>query len=81
MLSHLVSNVPRRAIPNARRAISFQVAASSRARSRALTVSAIRVQAIMHGSKDAKETGDLEIQQHSRLVARGKYLHGIESES
>jgi len=58
MLSHLVSNVPRRAIPHARRAISFQ--------------------SILHGSKDAKETGDLEIQQHSRLVARGKYLHGIE---
>ena len=81
MLSHLVSNVPRRAIPNARRAISVQVAASSRARSRALTVSAVRAQSILHGSKDAKEVGDLEIQQHSRLVARGKYLHGIESAS
>jgi hypothetical protein len=81
MLSHLVSNIPRRAIPNARRAISVQVAASSRARSRTLTVSAVRAQSILHGSKDAKESGDLEIQQHSRLVARGKYLHGIESAS
>jgi hypothetical protein len=81
MLSHLVSNVPRRAIPNARRAISVQVAASSRARSRALTVSAVRAQSILHGSKDAKEVGDLEIQQHSRIVARGKYLHGLESAS
>ena len=82
MLAHLVSNFPRRAIPSARRAISVQVLpASPRARSRALTVSAIRVQSILHGSKEAKEAGDHEIQQHSRLVARGKYLHGIESAS
>lgn len=81
MLPHLVSNLSRRAIPSARRAISVQVAASPRARSRALTVSAIRAQSILHGSKEAKEAGDHEIQQHSRLVARGKYLHGIESTS
>jgi len=81
MLSRLAYNVPSRAIPIARRAISVQVAASSRARSRALTVSAIRAQSILHGSKEAKEAGDHEIQQHSRLVARGKYLHGIESAS
>jgi hypothetical protein len=82
MLAHLVSNLPRRAVPSARRAISVQVLpASPRARSRALTVSAIRAQSILHGSKEAKEAGDHEIQQHSRLVARGKYLHGIESAS
>ena len=81
MLAHLVSNFPRRAVPNARRAISVQVPASPRARSRALTVSAIRAQSILHGSKEAKEAGDNETQQHSRLVARGKYLHGIESTS
>ena len=81
MLAHLVSNFPRRALPNARRSISVQVPASPRARSRALTVSAIRAQSILHGSKDAKEAGDDEIQQHPRIVARGKYLHGIESTS
>ena len=82
MLVHLVSNFPRHAVPSARRAISVQVLpASPRARSRALTVSAIRAQSILHGSKEAKEAGDHEIQQHSRLVARGKYLHGIESTS
>jgi hypothetical protein len=81
MLSRLAYNLPSRAIPIARRAISVQVAASSRARSRALTVSAVRAQSILHGSKEAKEAGDHEIQQHSRLVARGKYLHGIESAS
>ncbi|KAH9995959.1 NIPSNAP-domain-containing protein [Russula vinacea] len=47
-------------------------------RSRALTVSAVRTQSILHGSQEAKEVGDHEIQQHSRLVARGKYLHGME---
>jgi hypothetical protein len=41
----------------------------------------IRAQSILHGSKEAKEVGDHETQQHSRLVARGKYLHGIESTS
>ena len=81
MLSRLVYNLPSRAIPIARRAISVQVAAPSRARSRALTVSVVRAQSILHGSKEAKEAGDHEIQQHSRLVARGKYLHGIESAS
>ena len=81
MLAYLISNFPRRAVPNARRAISLQVPASPRARSRALTVSAICAQSILHGSKEAKEAGDDEIQQHSRIVARGKYLHGIESTS
>ena len=81
MIPHLFSNLPRHAVPSARRAISVQVPASPRARSRALTVSAIRAQSILHGSKEAKEAGDHEIQQHSRIVARGKYLHGIESTS
>ena len=39
------------------------------------------LQSILHGSPEAKEVGDLEVQQHSRLVARGKYLHGFERES
>jgi len=43
-----------------------------------ITRRAISVQSILHGSKEAQEAGDNEIQQHSRLVARGKYLHGIE---
>jgi hypothetical protein len=81
MLAHLVSNFPRRAVPSAKRAISVQVPTSPRARSRALTVSAVRTQSILHGSQEAKEVGDHEIQQHSRLVARGKYLHGMESTS
>jgi len=38
----------------------------------------ISVKSILHGSPEAKEAGDLEVQQHSRLVARGKYLHGFE---
>lgn len=80
MLAHLASSFPRRAVPSVPRAISVQVPTSPRARSRALTVSAVR-QSILHGSKEAKEDGDHEIQQHSRLVARGKYIHGIESTS
>jgi len=38
----------------------------------------ISVQSILPGSPEAKEAGDIEVQQHSRLVARGKYLHGFE---
>lgn len=38
-------------------------------------------QSILHGSPEAKEEGDVQIQQHSKLVARGKYVHGFESES
>jgi len=38
----------------------------------------ISVKSILHGSPEAKEVGELEVQQHSRLVARGKYLHGFE---
>jgi len=41
-------------------------------------VRSISVQSILHGSPEAKESGDVEVLQHSRLVARGKYLHGFE---
>ncbi|KAH8099830.1 NIPSNAP-domain-containing protein [Cristinia sonorae] len=39
---------------------------------------AISVQSILHGSPEAKAEGDVQIQQHSKLVARGKYVHGFE---
>ncbi|KAF4611750.1 hypothetical protein D9613_004249 [Agrocybe pediades] len=39
----------------------------------------ISVQSLLHGSPEAKQAGDLEIQQHSRLVGRGKYIHGFET--
>lgn len=39
---------------------------------------AISVQTILHGSPKAQQEGDVQIQQHSRLVARGKYVHGFE---
>ena len=82
MLSRIASNFPRHVVPASRRAISVQVAASlPRARPRALTVSAIRAQSILHGSREAKEAGDVETQHHSRAIGRGKYLHGIESAS
>ncbi|KAI0066490.1 NIPSNAP-domain-containing protein [Artomyces pyxidatus] len=38
----------------------------------------ISVQSILHGSPEAKQAGDVEVQQHSKLIARGKYLHGFE---
>lgn len=38
----------------------------------------ISVQSLLHGSPDARKAGDIEILQHSRLVARGKYVHGFE---
>jgi len=38
----------------------------------------ISVQSILHGSPEAKQEGDIQILQHSRLVARGKYVHGFE---
>lgn len=37
---------------------------------------AISVQSILHGSREAKEAGESEMQHHS--IARGKYVHGIE---
>lgn len=36
------------------------------------------ISAILHGSQTAKEEGQQDIQQHSRLVARGKYIHAFE---
>ncbi|PPQ79406.1 hypothetical protein CVT25_002676 [Psilocybe cyanescens] len=39
----------------------------------------ISVQSLLHGSPEAKQAGDLDIQQHSRLVGRGKYIHGFET--
>jgi len=38
----------------------------------------ISVQSILHGSPEAQNEGDVQILQHSRLVARGKYVHGFE---
>jgi len=38
----------------------------------------ISVQTLLHGSPEARKAGDIEIQQHSRIVARGKYVHGFE---
>ena len=39
---------------------------------------ALLLQSILHGSPEAKRAGDVELQQHSRLVARGKYVHAFE---
>ncbi|KZT43895.1 NIPSNAP-domain-containing protein [Sistotremastrum suecicum HHB10207 ss-3] len=36
------------------------------------------VQSILHGSPEAKRAGEVEIQQHSKVVARGKYVHAFE---
>jgi hypothetical protein len=36
------------------------------------------VQSLLHGSPKAKKEGQLELQQHSRLVGRGKYVHSFE---
>ncbi|THV07452.1 NIPSNAP-domain-containing protein [Dendrothele bispora CBS 962.96] len=38
----------------------------------------ISVQSLLHGSPEAKKAGEIEVQQHSRLVGRGKYVHGFE---
>ncbi|TFK77446.1 NIPSNAP-domain-containing protein [Pluteus cervinus] len=40
---------------------------------------AISVQSLLHGSPDAKQARELETLQHSRLVGRGKYIHGFET--
>lgn len=39
---------------------------------------AISVKSILHGSEEAKEEGAVEVQQHSRIIGRGKYVHGFE---
>ncbi|KAJ7492354.1 hypothetical protein FB451DRAFT_1218039 [Mycena latifolia] len=36
------------------------------------------IQSLLHGSPEAKQAGDLDTLQHSRLVGRGKYIHGFE---
>lgn len=36
---------------------------------------------IVYGSPEAKEAGEVEVQQHSRIVARQKYLHVFECSS
>lgn len=36
------------------------------------------MKSILHGSPQAKHEGDAQIQQHSKVVARGKYVHGFE---
>lgn len=36
------------------------------------------MQSILHGSPEAKQEGDVQVLQHSKLVARGKYIHGFE---
>ncbi|EIN13886.1 NIPSNAP-domain-containing protein [Punctularia strigosozonata HHB-11173 SS5] len=41
-------------------------------------IRSISVQSILHGSEEAKAEGEVEIQQHSRIVGRGKYVHGFE---
>ena len=62
------------AFRGARRPISVQVA---RLHSQSCCTKDIR-QSLLHGSPDARKASELETQQHSRLVARGKYVHGFE---
>ncbi|KAF5385325.1 hypothetical protein D9615_001196 [Tricholomella constricta] len=39
----------------------------------------ISVKSLLHGSPEAKKDGELDILQHSRIVGRGKYIHGFET--
>ncbi|KAG6919019.1 hypothetical protein DXG01_009729 [Tephrocybe rancida] len=39
----------------------------------------ISVKSLLHGSPEAKKDGELDIVQHSRIVGRGKYVHGFET--
>ncbi|OCH89551.1 NIPSNAP-domain-containing protein [Obba rivulosa] len=39
---------------------------------------AISVQSLLHGSPEAQAEGDVQVQHHSQLIARGKYVHGFE---
>ncbi|EJU02627.1 NIPSNAP-domain-containing protein [Dacryopinax primogenitus] len=43
----------------------------------ALATRGITLDAILHGSPEAKAEGEVAILQHSRLVARGKYVHEL----
>ncbi|CAK5280630.1 unnamed protein product [Mycena citricolor] len=36
------------------------------------------IQSLLHGSPEAKQAGELDVLQHSRLVGRGKYVHGFD---
>lgn len=36
------------------------------------------VQSLLHGSPEAQKAGELDNQQHSKVVGRGKYIHGFE---
>jgi len=38
----------------------------------------ISVQSLLHGSPQAQKEGELAVLQHSKLVGRGKYVHGFE---
>ena len=44
-----------------------------------LALTHLFAQSLLHGSQEAREAGDLEMQQHSKLVGRGKYIHDFES--
>ena len=68
---------PRAAVQaQARRAISVQVRLLSESLVKKVTWS---TQSLLHGSPEAQHEGDIQLQQHSKLVARGKYVHGLES--
>ncbi|KAF9055830.1 hypothetical protein BJ165DRAFT_449208 [Panaeolus papilionaceus] len=56
----------------ARRTVTSGVLSSS-------TKRGISVQSLLHGSPEAKKAGDIDTQQHSRLVGRGKYIHDFET--
>ncbi|KDQ18252.1 hypothetical protein BOTBODRAFT_171909 [Botryobasidium botryosum FD-172 SS1] len=57
------------------RASTALLAQSARAAGPARSYSV--VQSILHGSPEAKKEGDIEIQQHSKLIGRGKYVHSF----
>ncbi|KAK0455880.1 NIPSNAP-domain-containing protein [Armillaria borealis] len=56
----------------------YRTPASRAASSLAATRRSISVQSLLHGSPEAKKAGEVDILQHSRLVGRGKYVHGFE---
>jgi hypothetical protein len=75
MLSHAAKRAAPQVSRVATRSISVQVCNSRRNYS--ASSSAYSIQSLLHGSPEAKQAGDLEVQQHSRLVGRGKYVHGF----
>ena len=38
----------------------------------------LRFQTLLHGSPEAKKEGEVEMLQHSKRIARGKYVHAFE---